>query len=379
MLGFLQGLRSHMLNLQSTYPIGIDIHSQNIYAVQLKETPHGLAVRALAHRQGEGSPEKALEASDNLVLQLKEIAKAKVFRGKRAVVHLPSQYLYTFPINIQVDEGGILEEAILDESAEHLPFPIEEATIDYPSIVSTPSGKVNKHRATIIAAATDQVRQLLLTLKQAGLTVEAVEADICSLMRLHRYLQELNDAPVMLCHVGFARTLLAVATEDRIMVHRSIPWGIEILLAKLGKNLELSGNQPKVLLAACGFLRKDCKIPDKTSCLTDEDVMQESVLRAVRQIVTPYLEALIYEFHNVIGYVMSEEPEAVIQGLYVYGQANFIRDLDRYLERTLNIPTKSVNPMTEIALPEDNMLSDMSDGASFGLALGLAMRKVIWL
>ena len=95
-----------MLNLRSTYPIAIDIHSQNIYAVQLKETRDGLAVRALAHTQGKGLAEKALEAGDDIVSQLKEMAKAKVFRGKLAVVHLPSPYLFTFPISMQVDEGG---------------------------------------------------------------------------------------------------------------------------------------------------------------------------------------------------------------------------------------------------------------------------------
>ena len=113
--------------------------------------------------------------------------------------------------------------------------------------------------------------------------------------------------------------------------------------------------------------------------MKEDEVTRESLVRTIFQIMTPYLETLVYEFHNVIGYVISEEPDAAVQELCVYGQANFIRDLDRYLERTLNIPTKSVNPMTEIALPEDNMLSDMSDGASFGLALGLAMRKVTWL
>ncbi len=367
-----------MLNLRPTYPIGIDIHSQNIYAVQLKESGGGLAVRALAHRQGEGWAEKALEGGNGLASQLKGMVKNTGFRGKRAVVHLPSPYLYTFPVSVRVDEGGTLEEAIIAESAKHLPFPIEEATLDYPSIASVASGKADKHKATIIAARTEQVRQFLLTLKQAGLSVEAVDADISSLMRLHGYLHEVNETPTMLCHVGFTRTLLAVATKDRMIVHRTVAWGIETLLVKLEKNLELSRAQSRGLLMACGFLRRGRKLPDEGKGLTDEDTMQESVLRAVRQIITPYLEALIYEFHNVIGYMMSEEPDAVIQEGYVYGHANFIRDLDRYLESTLNIPIKLVNPVTNMALPEDGMLTDPSEGGPFSLALGLAMRQVLW-
>ncbi|MBW1895794.1 MAG: pilus assembly protein PilM [Deltaproteobacteria bacterium] len=229
-----------MINLGATYPIGIDIHSHNIYAAQLKKTKKGLAVRGLAHREVGNDAEKALEAGDGLVSQLKEIANNKGFRGKRVVVHLPSEYTHTFPLSIQVDQEDALEEAILRESVKHLSFPIEHASVDYPSIVSAPSGKAKNYKATVIAAHVDQIEQFALTLKQAGFIVEVVEADICSLMRLHRYLNDVDDNPNMLCHVGFTRTILAIATQDRILVHRNVPWGIEILLTKLCENLELS-------------------------------------------------------------------------------------------------------------------------------------------
>lgn len=364
-----------MINLRSTYPIGIDIHSHNIYAAQLKESPNGLAVRGLAHREVGNEAEKVLDAGDGLVSQLKEMAKSKVFRGKRVVVRVPSQYIHSFPLTFRVGDQESLEEAVLRESEKHLPFPIEEATIDYPSIVPASSGKGDQHKAIIIAAQTDQIRQFLFTLKQAGLSVEALDAGISSLIRLHRYLYEVEADPVMLCHVGLTQTLLAIVTPDRILVHRGVPWGVEILLTKLGENLELSEVQSKAVLREYGLIHKDRQNLDQGKGLADKDNM----LRAISQIITPRLEALIYEFHNVIGYVMSEERDVVVTAVYVYGQANLIRDLDHYLESTLNIPTKIVDPMTKVALPEECILSDGSEGAPFSLALGLAMRQVPWL
>jgi type IV pilus assembly protein PilM len=368
-----------MINVGSTYPIGIDIHRHNIYAVQLKKARNGLAVRGLAHREIEDELEKGLDAGDGLVLKLKEFANNKAFRGKRVLVHLPSEYTYTFPINIQVGEGSTVEEAILLESGKHLPFPVEEASIDYPSIVTAPSGKVQKYKATIIAVQTEKMKQFVLMLKQAGLVVEVVDADIASLVRLHHYLYEMDTEPIILCHVGYTKTLISIVTQDRILVHRSVPWGIQILLTKLQENLELSHGQSRVLLKEYGLFRKDRESPGQSARLTDEDETTASMLRAISQIITPYLEALIYEFHNVIGYVISEEPDARGQAIYVYGHANFIRDLGRYLENALNTPTKVVNPMMNMPLLEDSMLPDLSEGAPFSLALGLAMRKVPWL
>ncbi|GAH22810.1 unnamed protein product, partial [marine sediment metagenome] len=61
------------------------------------------------------------------------------------------------------------------------------------------------------------------------------------------------------------------------------------------------------------------------------------------------------------------------------GQGSFIRHMDRYLEKQLNIPTTLINPITKVSLPDAAILPDVSEGASFALALGLAMRKVTWL
>ena len=98
-ISVLEGMKSHMLNFGYIYPIGIDIDSHNIFAVQLKDTADGLAIRGLAHAEYEGSVEKASETDGGVVSQLKAITRNRAFRSKRVVVHLPSQHTLAFPIN----------------------------------------------------------------------------------------------------------------------------------------------------------------------------------------------------------------------------------------------------------------------------------------
>lgn len=366
-------------NFKSTYPIGIDIGDQTIYAVQLKETRQGLAVRGLAHREFELGAEGIFETGDALISELEEALKNKAFRGKRVVVHFPPENIISFPIYFQVGKAETLEEAILRESEQHLSFPIEEAIIDYPSIISLPSGEANKYKASVIAAHKDQMKKYLLMLNEAGLTVEAVDGGISSLIHLHRYLYELNSNPIVLCNIGYTGSILSVVTRDRILVQRSLPWGIQILLRKVQENLELSKFKSKTLLKQYGVLYKDDTSLDDGEDLSDRDTTGDSMSRAIYQMVTPYLAELIYEFHNIIGYVISEEQDAVLERIYIYGQGSFIRHMDHYLEKQLNIPTTLINPITKVSLPDDAILPDVSEGASFALALGLAMRKVTWL
>ena len=101
--------------------------------------------------------------------------------------------------------------------------------------------------------------------------------------------------------------------------------------------------------------------------------------RALFQIIMPDIEALIDEFHKITIYLRSEEKNSRFEKIYLYGMANLINGLDRYFEKHFNISVELVNPITGFALEDENFLSDKTDGAPFGLAIGLALRSVPWL
>ena len=369
-----------MFNIRFKYPIAIDIGDQDIYAVQLKKTRQGFAVKELVHRGIDEEAAGIPDARNDLAPLFKEIVKRRRFLGKRAVVHLPSRNIYSFPIRFQVNQTETIEEAILRESKNSLPFPIEEAVIDYPSITSHSSGDTNIYKATIIAARRDYIEQYLLMLKQAGLIVEAIDFGVSSLIRLHNYLFNASPRPVILCNIGYTQSLISIVAEGSILAQRDVPWAMQILLRKILTNLDLSSEEDKakIFLKNYGLLYEDRESPDNTMISTEDTAMDDR-LRTVYQIITPYIEELIHEFHELIGYVRSERQDTVFECIYMYGYATLVRHLDRYLEKRLDIPTKLINPMTKMKLSDHSLLPDISEGAPFALALGLAMRKVTWL
>ena len=150
-----------MRSLNTKYPIGIDIGSNNIYAAQLKENKLGLMVRALVHRQYEAEADGILEAKDVLIPLLKDVVKDKRLRGKRVVVHFPSQYILSFPISFQLGKDEAVETAILRHSRQYLTFPVEEAIVDYPSLTPVADDGGNAYRASVIAARKDQMTDFL--------------------------------------------------------------------------------------------------------------------------------------------------------------------------------------------------------------------------
>ena len=369
-----------MLNLKSKYPIGIDIDDQNVYAVQLKQLRSDFAIRGLDHREIDEETEGTLETGNGLVPLLKKIRQNKQFVGRRVVVHLSSQSVFSFPIRFQLGEQETLEDAILRQSKEHLPFPIEQGIIDYPSITASPSDEPGAYGATIIAVRRDVIEQYLHVFNRAGLKVDTIDYGISSLIRLHRYLFGIDRNPIILCNIGFTQSMLSAVTADSILAQRSIPWGVGVLLGRIQARLELSNDKytAKMLLKKYGLLYEDRESLNSDTD-SDQNATTNASYRTIYQIVTPHIEEWLNEFRKVTSYLRSNDPDMRWEGIYMYGYATLISNLDRYLEKRLQIKTRLVNPMTELALVDDKILPDISEGGPFGLALGLSMRKESWL
>ena len=369
-----------MLNSKYRYPIAIDMGNEHLSAVQLKETRKGLSVGGLFQQEFAGETESTEEMPEDLLFALKKISKSKQFHGKRVAAHLPSKNMVSFPIRFQVGREETLEGAILRESKDYLPFPLENAVIDYPSIMEISSGDVNQYKATVTATRMDNLQHNLLTLKQAGLNLDVVDFAVSSLFRLHHYLRGAPENPVILCHIDQTQTLITVMKEDGILGERLIPWGLNFLLKRIQENMELKNDRYKarVLLKNYG-LSYDNRANRGSGEGPEETNPTDTTGQIIYQIIAPYIEELVDALHKMIGYVRSEETNIFFEGLFLYGQGILIRDLDGYIEKRLGIQTKTVDPNEVLEFSGGSILPDFSEVPSFALTLGLAMRKVTWL
>jgi len=363
-----------MLNPNIRRPIGLDIGNTDVYAAQIQEGRRGFLVRELMHVRIAGPGEAGPADDEALGVALREIAANEGFSGKRAVAHLPSHDIFSFPLSFQINEGEGLEEAILRESLEFLPFPMEEAVMDYPSVVAPAEGGDGEYKATVVAARRADIEHYLTILEKAGFVVEAVDFQVSSLIRLHNYLHESGRNPIVLCNVDETRSQVSVATRNSILAQLGVKWGTERLTSKVQVNLGSDERQARILLKNFGLVYEN-----RESFMQIADEELRNTARVIHQILVPLIEELIYELHKITGYVRAEEDYAFFDGMYLYGQAALIRGLEHYLAKRLNIRTAPVNPLEKFLPLEGGSWPDPSEGPPFALALGLAMRTVRWL
>ena len=359
----------------TTYPIAVDLGDGHLYAVQLRKEGKGLALGGLLHRELPDLAVDIAETGDPLIPVLREAFRRRRFKGRRAVITLPAGELITIPLHFHVEETEGLEEAMVRAAEESISFPLEEAVLDYASLTSVPEGDADEYRATVIAAHRDTIARYVGAFKKAGLVVEAVDFDVSALIRLHTYLHDSLPEAVMLCNIGNRNTMLSIVTQESIVLQRQVSWGMLALFEKLVTNLEglRDTRHAQFMLKTYGLAYEDRVEPPA------DEKSTVNILRAVYQIITPFMEELVYEFHKMISYARSEGQNPLIEEICLYGNAALIHHMDRYLERRLNLSVRILNPLAQFEPKRGTGAAESAEGAPWSVALGLALRRIAWL
>ncbi len=368
-----------MFNSRQQHPIGIDISSRGVCALQLRQTRDGVKVRTMARLPLDLRCTGTDEEIESLSPSLSTLRRSFPFQGKFAVVSLPPEYLATFPVTFETEPHQSVESALVQACRKHLSMPVSEAVIDYMHIQETGTGAERRHHASVVAAPRNRIRQLMRVCHRSGLTVGVIDAGLAALVRLHEKSIGLFETPTILVHMGDENMLLAVVSRSEIIAHRHLNWGMGRLQRRLAENMDIAPDTPSVLKMLSDYgLMHDTRhassdaSPDASPA---SDGLDRNAQRIVSQILVPCLEDLIHEIYQMIGYTRSQTPDIQFEQICLYGLANTIRDLAPYLHQRLQIPTQGVDPFERLNLLGDSALTDSTARHSYLYALGLSMRE----
>ena len=367
-----------MRKVATTYPIGIDLSDGCLTASQFRKGRQGSRVRGLLCRPLPPAVGAGTGEDDALAVALKTVRTCGLFKGRRVVFNLPLQDLSFFPVQFPLDKQENPEEGILREASKLLSYPPEEAVIDYPSLFTTHE----TCHATVVAARRQAIDRWLGILRRAGFTTEIIDFSGSSLIRLHQRLFTLTNQADILCHLGRTGSMLSVLTGEGILSIADISWGVQLLWDKISTNLALpaGGSEAIKLLKSYGLgYREQGNSPEEVTEDRGLDDEARNIYRAIFQIISPAVDELANECHNMMGYVSSVHGNVDFGTVYLYGLADLIAHLDRYLEQQLELPVQSVDVMARLDVPDGEHVAALSGEISPAPVLGLAMRALPWL
>jgi Tfp pilus assembly PilM family ATPase len=368
-----------MRELATTYPIAIDLNDGCLTAAQFRKGRRGPRVGGfLCLPLPSGLETDTGEDDEALAGVLKGIRTSRLFRGRRVALNLPLSDLSFFPVHFPVNDQEDPEEGILREAAKFLSYPLDEAIIDYPSIFQIQE----TCHATVVAVRRQVVDRWLAILRRAGFTAEIMDFYMASIIRLHQRLFTPTDRADILCHLGRRGIMLAVLTVDGILSISDISWGVELLCHKVETNLALPAHSRETFTLlqtyGLGYMERG-NSPARATTDRGSDDEARNIYRAIFQIISPTVNGLAYECHNVMGYVRSVRENVTFGKVYLYGLADMISHQDRYLEAHMEMPVQVVDLRAHLNMDDLKDPIPLSGEISRAPALGLAMRDLPWL
>ncbi|WP_338429492.1 type IV pilus assembly protein PilM [Synechococcus elongatus] len=283
-------------------------------------------------------------------------------KTKKVSTAVPGREVITrlLPMPAELDDAELHETLLNQEAALFLPFPREEADIDYLKLdYFLDIDEVEKLHVLLVATRRQVTDTYLDLFAQAGLTPDIVEVGSFALIRtiresLRQYgLQE----AVILLNIEYDLTEIVIIVGGVPRFSRTIAMGTQQWqraaaqagLENIGRGLDFLQGQSLSLLEP------------------PADLLSQGLVRSAAD--------LCDEVRRSADFYLSQESDIEVAKLYVAGPGSALPTLPEFLGQRLGLPVELVDPVEGLGLEVPNTLY-LPNRADVGVVLGLATRGV---
>ncbi len=349
--------------------IGIEINSEQVTIAQLEKRGSRLRLKHLvsaptpANSVVDGrveDPQAVGSVIQDLVAthRLKGLPVSTAIPGREAVIRL-----IKLPADLQADE---LREVVLNQEAElYLPFPREEAFVDFQPLDSAidPDG-VKRQEVLLVAAQHSVVNSYTEAIRRANLNVRTVDIASFALIRALRnqLLQYSPDEAIALVILQAEGTEISILIKGVPQFSRTVNLGTWEFREVLSRTLDLPPNQATSLLQSL--------TPSVSGAGAEDQSFSGRGVAALRRVLTELAE----EIQRSLDFYLSQGNVAPVAQVLLAGSGANISQLDQFLSQRLTLPVTQINPLSILALPENSIPEESRAGV--GIALGLGLRSL---
>ena len=350
-------------------PIGIDIGARSINVVQLAASSgelyiHDADIMTLPD-------EKVIE--ENMMADLvSSVIKRNNFKGKDVVSRLSPSLVNILPVKVSQREGETEEQAILREAKEYIPYPVEEAVIDYLPVSNITQGSDESKRFLLIFAKRSDIMSHVNMYKKIGFKVDAIDVGPNAINRAIKRFRKPSENRVLVINIGDINSFSTILWDDMLLIDRKMGWGEDNIIEKIVTNLDLDINEARKVMYRYGIDYSSTPrifLDEAESMMPDNDIPAH-----IYEIVAPGLEDLSKEIEKILIYCTSEMKGAMIDQIYLIGSGGLVKHLNVYLQKTFGIGVRPFEPegIFKQTLDVKNIVKE--NFPIFIISIGLALR-----
>lgn len=333
---------------------GLDIGTSSVKAVWLSREPKGFFLQA-----AQTIPVPVRGMSSESPLDQEEMAKAiraivteSKITTRYVNVALPENQVYTRVIEMPPLSDKELSSAIYWEAEQYIPVPLSTITLDYKVLSRPQGGNLEKMQVLLVGAPTAIIDKYEKVLNLAGLSINAVETELLSMVRA--LVVEEKFPATMLVAIGAVSTSLAIIHANALVFTYSLPTG----------GVALS----RAIAADFGFAIQQAEEYKKVYGLADSTVGGK-----IGKVTEPILSSILTEMKKALLFYGNRFSDDPIKQILLSGGTARLPGLATYFTSNTGIETAIANPWK--ILVEQEVPKDIIENApEYTIAVGLGMR-----
>ena len=349
--------------------VGLDLGSASIKLAEIEQTKSGLRLIRVAVKELPASPD-GQEAD-----QIRWVREAmEEFDAHEVHIAVSGPEVAVRRVQVPPMSQRELPEAVRWQIKDELPFPTEDAIVDFRLIGEVWEGDLKKLDLLVGAASKAFVQDLVAMVERPGLRVASVSPVPLAVWHSAeiQLAQNAQEGSVVLIEIGAGTTQVAIVKEGNLCMVRELLIGSENITAALvGETVSDEGivsidrSQAESLKRRYGVLGEDA------GGVTEEGVP----LGHMASLMRPVLESLLTDVSRFIDFyrVQMEEGE-VSRVLFCGGGAN-LKSLQPFLADSLGITVEILNPLASITDRVQPLGAEQiaESGPRLAVAMGLAL------
>lgn len=288
------------------------------------------------------------------------------YKPGNIIMTVPCENLIIRNIDLPLMAEEELQEAIKWESEEYLPFPVQDAAIDYIVL----SRLEEQMKLLLVAVKKDIINNHKSVLEKINLSPKVINVQPMALLSLLQY-QTNIDEPLAIIDIGAASTNVTIGDKENIYLARTIDIGGNEFTRLLMEEEELEYQQAEEYKIQNGIGEK---LEEGEEDLDLNLVISEVAATGGSSInLRPLAGNLSEEILRSLNYYSMKFRGKEIENVYITGGGSKLKNLHEIITNETGKKIKKIDPYYKL-----NISSNIHQLAEeFSVVIGLAISEVI--
>jgi type IV pilus assembly protein PilM len=351
--------------------VGIELAPERINIAQLQKQGQVFKLAALSSQPvPEGIFQDGQITDPPALAELiqKALAESKI-KVKRVATAVPGResLIRLIPLPAELNEQELREMVLKHEAGLYLPYPREEADVDYQKLgYFVDEDGIEKVQILLVATRKQVTDTYVNTFQHAGLKVDVIEINSFALLRTIR--EQLRtygtQEAAVLVDIQFDSTEIAIIVDGVPQFSRTVPIGTYQLQSALLRSMNLPASRDMQMLQT---LTLPCTIGgDESEDLAGPNSGTLAVMRVLAELAD--------ELRRSVDFYLSQSDNLEVAQLLLAGPGGGLTNLDEFFQQRLNVPTTQIDPIAALSLEVDEEKITPAQRPGLGTVLGLGLR-----